>query len=618
MKIKAGDVDVGSLSIDDSVGSIQVDADHVHGELSGKNVGSIEISALSTTNFTLGDLPRLHTFRWTSRNIDTAGVFHGHHIAELLISSKNLELLADLDLPAIEMLVLDTPRVRDIGPVGRLASLRTLWLTAAHQDFTAWDPPPPQLTTLTCNRNSSALRRLDGLERCQKLRTLTLADARLTDVSALRDHPALERLDLSRTSVADLRPLGKPSKLTSIQVAGRKVRGDRIRAALVPFLEPASSLVRSAADKKKKRRGNAKLPATKKRRIAKIETLLLSRDFERIDQGVELVAALDDEATLRSLLEGVRYVAPTTRQSRLVSDGVLESSSVVLPYRRHAMRLLLSIAKEDCALEELRQSVNSLCIGGRRTKKEVVEISLRGLDRFPSLSVLWLEEARALLSQQTFRDTTVKELRLEHIGGDLDELALPSSLRVLKANGANLGTLPSGWECLTDLTLVGSSLPFSALQSTRDAQSIHIFGKGVSLPPQTVEHFASLPHLKELTLISCPVSNIEALGSSTLRTLVLLGGTQLDDFSGLVELPVEELWLSPGSSTQSIDLAPLAKLPKLRRLGIRARASQLRNLEALSHLEAATLPSSLEPLPGDIWEAARVPSPSLVGQSVLS
>lgn len=580
----------------------------LRGTLRGEQLGTLEVES-SDSEATLGALPALHSIRWSSRSLTSIAGFAGCTATTLTLQSNQLEDIGPLTtMQQLEHLELDAP-VEDLAPIGTLKRLSFLALSTAHESFSAWrDDAPVALSDLRCSRDCHRLTRLEGLEACTSLRSVWLAETRVKDVSALRDHPMLGRLDLSRTPVVDLRALGTPPALRKI-VVSNKIRDDRIDATLIPALDPPSALKRTKKTRAKRTRAKKQLAPKPKKLASKIEKLLLARDMERIDQGVELLRALDDVSLFDALLQGTRYHVSGPNEARLLSDGWLESSSVVLPFRRHAMRAIAGAAPAGSLGATLRAGVDTLMIDGQRTKKDRVRISLAGLDAFGTLKRLRVEDASEILRQEVLADIpSLERFELRRIDKTPSPLHLPATIRTLALSHHDLaGLSTSGWDALHAVSLVGSSTP--NLDTLRDARVVRIacpraFAT-LTLDRAAVQHLASLEHLEELHLFSVDAPAIVELASSSIRRLRLVGGTHVP-LEAVAELNVEELHISSGMGTQGmLDLRPLAKMKSLQRLGVAFRADRMQGLDALELERVWTwsLPEEMQEALGDRWRS---------------
>lgn len=107
------------------------------------------------------------------------------------VLQHNPRAVAVQDGHVVELRLSHAP-IRQLGPLGRLTRLRSLWL------------------------DGCALESLEGIESLRALRTLDLSGSRLTDVSALTSLPELETLDLRGSPIQRLpSPVPARWKVTS-------------------------------------------------------------------------------------------------------------------------------------------------------------------------------------------------------------------------------------------------------------------------------------------------------------------------------------------------------------------------------------------------------------------
>lgn len=532
---------------------------------------------------------RLGRLDWTVRRGGLPAL-DGLEVKTAAVTSVHLDDLEPLRTwRGLERLTLITPEVRDLAALGVHKQLEILHVEASHPDFAGWrEDAPVALERLHCHKNCRQLVRLDGLDACPRLRRVAVGETRVTDVSALRDHPTLETLDLSRLKkLRDLRPLGFPPQLKVLQATGLRFDVKRVHPEVALRVKPPGAIKRGRSKATAKARAKSKsgLDARSRSLHAKLEKLLLSRDLEHIEQGAELCAGLDDPSVLEAFLEGTSFVTPNLLESRFHSTGALQSSSVVAVYRRHAMRMLAALAPAGSRGAALRDEVTTLALDGRRTRKEVVPISLAAVHRFEALETLVLHDASTLVRTAALASAPrLRSLAMREIATPVP-LQLPTSLRRLRLDRYPLERLGASAGCLQveELDCTGP-LP--------DAATLGRFGglRHLRLEPGWlggelgVGHIAALPTaLQSLDLRHCRLDHFGAL--ARLEGLERLVVGRVGRLEALALLPVKELWLMSWKSNGPVDLAPLAANPRLRRLGVLTSAERIRNVKKLSQLE---------------------------------
>ena len=135
--------------------------------------------------------------------------------------------------------------------------------------------------------------------------------------------------------------------------------------------------------------------------MARLKKLLLSRDIDLIEQGVEFVAAMDDPEIWDALLTGVTWKTDYHPEPRwrstghwggLVPNKLFEGTKHGQPYHDLALTLLVC----HCPNEKLRSQVDRLKIqaGGYGVKVPLERIPLDGLEKLPNLRELRLDAWR--------------------------------------------------------------------------------------------------------------------------------------------------------------------------------------------------------------------------------
>ena len=141
----------------------------------------------------------------------------------------------------------------------------------------------------------------------------------------------------------------------------------------------------------------AKPPSTRTV-VARLKKLLLQRDVDAIMQGVELAVSLDDEEVWHTLLDGVEY-DPTAGLGKLVPNKVFSTTSVGQPWHDLALRLLVTNSSSS-----LKDQVTGLTLGGKRPKKPLTDLSVKGLNLFPNLERLQIKTVSNLKNAETIED----------------------------------------------------------------------------------------------------------------------------------------------------------------------------------------------------------------------
>lgn len=140
-------------------------------------------------------------------------------LTSLSISGSNVtdDALRDIGrLTRLETLVLTDTAVKDLSPLGELATLKLLDVSGAPVDDLS---PLAKLTNLEhLGLRSTSTTDLTPLSNLTSLKSLELSDTAISDLSPLVKLRNLERLELWKTPVADLSPLANLAKLKELNV----------------------------------------------------------------------------------------------------------------------------------------------------------------------------------------------------------------------------------------------------------------------------------------------------------------------------------------------------------------------------------------------------------------
>lgn len=140
------------------------------------------------------------------------------------------------------------PRVEDIAPLAAIPTLRHLELPRGRftslQAWSARELPALEHLDLTGGQIDS----LEGIQGCTQLRTLVARSTRLTDVSALRDHPTIEEVILENASqLRSVKEMGCPPRLKRLALSRSKVTSSRVADEALQFVEPQSLVAKRLA-----------------------------------------------------------------------------------------------------------------------------------------------------------------------------------------------------------------------------------------------------------------------------------------------------------------------------------------------------------------------------------
>lgn len=315
---------------------------------------------------------------------------------------------------------------------------------------------------------------------------------------------------------------------------------------------------------------------------AEIESLITAHDVEHIDQGVSLLQALGDTSLWDALLEGIHYDA---EERRLVGEE--SPSRSAWPYRHHAMQSLVAMAPTERG-KALRSRVDALRLDGSLDENDdliVAPISLRGLDAYPRLRTLRVENAsRVGDAERIAMMRSLEGLAFEFVRTLPDRLVLPATIRTIAIHHPDLTSWScAGWKHLHTVVLRGATTP--RLDVLRDARRVHVgcnrHHARIALDAATMQHLADLEHLDELDFYGVEAP-LEALHGKKLRRFRMIAGDAIS-VEDIAQLDVEELWIGvrKSSSSTPIDLRPLAAIERLRVLGLNMAPEHISGCDVL-------------------------------------
>ncbi len=373
----------------------------------------------------------------------------------------SLEPLADcVALESLQMVHTDNPFYR--VPLIALAKMVDLgWMK--------------RLTRLRSARIvGPGLERLDGVEGCKALRSLEIVRAsKVTDLTPLSGLTELERLaitDSAITSVAALTPLtrlvaldlrdnksltdGAPiwgmTWLRRVALHGTGVRpepGDkewrhRVTVAREPDMERAFEPETEA--KPRVVLGPKGQGAAVRKQFSVIRAQLNSKDLEQIEQGAELLAALDDPSLFDEMIDGATFFDDVPANRKAIVQGgftpppTLGTTRTANAFQTAAILAVISRAPEGATKAiALRDAVRQLSFGEQSKWGNAGPFDMGPLARMPNLTRLAVCRPTELRNADALRGH--KQLTELAIDGSRHDVALDlsgcTSLRSLSLSG---------------------------------------------------------------------------------------------------------------------------------------------------------------------------------------
>lgn len=477
----------------------------------------------------------------------------------------------------------------------------------------------PAVRTLTL-RGNDALTTLDGLESAPGVTKAEVQGDAIVDISALAAWGDLEGLALRCPVLTDIRALAGLTKLKRLSIEHcRQLRDLGPLAALglerlvcsdsgatktsIPevlhkVVHPPSLVAKS---KPRAARGAKPvlLPAAggARQTLAKLKKLLLTRDWDTMNQGLELLRSLDDAALYEGLLSGstIARVPLETEVSRwhwnearelmpgaydvVTPNALLAYAKPLRPYRESLLRSLVAQAPAGSpTAEALRAGWRHIVCTGAGSSYTNGPVDLEPLAGLPNLVAAVVLNAAELVNLDALaRAAKLEALALLRVQGrELHTLASPSLKRLVLVYPNELRRAPD----------------FAAFPSVERL----VFHVSDALD-DIKNHFPRLAFADVSMKQAAPL--LASFARSPLEHLVLRSTGDARVFAPLASTPtLTDLEINYGEDMP--DLSPLAALTSLRRLTLRRCAptgvgalAGLPNLETLeiwrSTLRAADL-----------------------------
>jgi len=335
-----------------------------------------------------------------------------------------------------------------------------------------------------------------------------------------------------------------------------------------------------AKQKVKPRNAVAVPEAIEKRALINLKKLLATRDFKRIDQGLELLRSLGNADIHSYFLDGVTYTPQG--EGSLIPNSMFRGTGPAQPYLNYALLGVIAYAPEACEpAANLKKSITRLgmVLGSTGplaefnnlesldlTGSEELE-NLNGLSPLKQLKQIKVRGCRSLQNVDGLANSTkFKNLDLGECDAlqNLDGLAGCTALTSLDLSGCNSLQNMDGLINCTKLTKLNLDLHWSNTL-------------------QNVNGLANCTKLAKLDLSNCQaLQNVDGLeGCTNLTSLNLTSCASLQDVDGLANLKkLTELDLSACDSLQNVD--GLANFTGLIQLDL-SHCESLQNLDGLAN-----------------------------------
>ena len=538
----------------------------------------------------------------------------GLPIETLDLTSTSVRSMAPLrELAALRSLALSTHNgFTDFSPLADCAALETLRVERSPNPFLSQGPNETAVTRdlgwmarLTKLRevvvDMPALSDLRGIENCAALSSLTIKGAKaLSDLTPLASRPSLTRLALAGADVRDVEALASLPSLVSVDLRFNSSLGDASplwkiptirRVALCETAVPRESIPKEhrhavtwarspdmdrafAPDEPQKPRvvlGPKGQGAAVRKQFSAVRAQLNTKDLDLIEQGAELLAALDDPTLFDEMIAGATWT-DATNASRPNGHGgftpppALGTTKHANAFQTAAILAVISRAPDgSTAARALRDGVRSLYLGASNRWGNAGPVDLGALAKLPNLSRLWVSRPTTLRHVEALRGlATLTTLELgfvnEALAIDLTDCAALQSLTIEyspKLKGLDL----TGCAALRRVTFdhLPSGLAISGTKGLASLRRVELTG-------------AASPNL--LARLSTRAS-IEHLAVTT---------SSLNGLAGPLSECVSLKSLSLDGCADDLDLTVVTHAPQLARLTLRA-CRGITSLEPLTRLQ---------------------------------
>jgi len=285
---------------------------------------------------------------------------------------------------------------------------------------------------------------------------------------------------------------------------------------------------------KKRKPARATPDGVDKKTISNLKKMLVSRDVDRVMQGVELMRSLEDVAIYDYFLAGVT----TDVDGNPVPTAVFKGTGPAQPYLNAALLGVISYAPEDCEVAAaLKKSVTNL---------QMELASGETLSAFPNLKALDLSGSKELTNVDGLAEA--KKLKSINLSGceSLENVdGLSATTRLSKVDFSGCGSLVNVDGLANNEKI--SQVDFSGCQSLKNVDGLanctNLSAADFSYCTQleNVDGLARSTKFKKLSFESCySLENVDGISGCTKLTALSLEGcsglTNLDGVSKLKQL----------------------------------------------------------------------------------
>lgn len=317
-----------------------------------------------------------------------------------------------------------------------------------------------------------------------------------------------------------------------------------------------------------------------KQNVAKIKKLIRTRDFYKIEMGIELVRSINNPKIFDELLGNVEYVYEKQSWPYHSFTHDWKGAGPDEHYFQTAILGLLNFAPKGSKGFEIRNSVTKLHVSGKITSGKSRGNSkayLKYLSNFYNLEILNVTSFNEIVGFEEIYDLPIK---------------------ILSMWGAD--TLPNhdkkwGFKKIKKLVLPTLGLKYGHVDFLEDLVSIETLeleGKYGNFSKFSIEGLKLFKNLKYLKTYNLGFNKTDVLSNLKNLNYVILNEDNLTDISGLTSSPNLE-FIDLSNSKKLKDISPLSKLKNIKLIDVSyTQISSLKGLENSTKLHGVCVSKS--------------------------
>jgi internalin A len=351
----------------------------------------------------------------------------------------------------------------------------------------------------------SSLQNVDGLANLTNLTSLVLYNCNsLQNVDVLENLTNLTSLDLTYCSSLQNVELIQLQELKVLSMDGCNKVKPLPRPMNMETRSEVESYFRSILKKAGRKIPDSlkpKTPKDLKSNLAKIKKFIRKRDHDTIDQGIELMRALDDPAIFESLLAGCSI----NENGKLLGNRLFTGTGPAQPYLDYALVNLIGYAPKNTKVDKSLEHANIKTLSLTNSSLQNLDV-LANLTNLTSLDLSICESLQNVDGLENLTNLTSLDLQECDSLQNVDGLANLTNLTSLVLSYCKFSTIPSGLNKIPKLT----SLNLSGCDSLQNVDGLANLPNLTSLDLrycdslENADGIAKLENLFDLNLSECP------------------------------------------------------------------------------------------------------------------